>query len=104
MGGTMPPSSGGRSDAGEPEDRRRRWLSCLSRLSQLSQLSRSSRLLRLSRLARPSSRSRKVEIVLAAGGLLAGFSLTIAGISARHATHGRAEARPSSPPAEAAPG
>lgn len=126
----MPPSSGGRTDADEPEDRGRRRLSHL--LRRLAPLPRRSILRRRAsfprrgflrrqrsilprhqgiadhlprppRLPWPSSRAGKIEAVLAICGLLAGFGLTLSGLSALHAAHTRAQAQPTSPPAEAAP-
>lgn len=103
----MPPSSGGRTDAGEPEDRRRRRLwRLLPRVPHLPSLRLSRRPgphRRLRLLGRRSPRSQKAEIVLAVCGLLAGFGLTIAGLSALHAAHGHVQARPSSPPPEVMP-
>jgi len=130
----MPPSSGGRADAGEPEDRGRPALARLLRregflrpvdflrrqglLPRRRQVPRRLRLARrralfrgpgrglpgrLPRLPRPSSRARKIEAVLAVCGLLAGFGLTLAGLSALRAGRGHAETQPSSPPPEAVP-
>ena len=100
----MPPSSGGRTEAGGPEDRSRARLSrLLPRFPVPLRFPVPPRFRFPVRLPRPATRARRVEIVLAACGLLAGFSLTFAGLYALHAAHGGAGAQPSSAPIEAAP-
>ncbi len=81
----MPPSPGSDAGAGEPEDRGRPPRVPLRRASFVPR----SRLLR--------------GAVLLAGGLVAGFSVTLVGLSSMHGARHHAAAALSTPPAEAAP-
>lgn len=99
----MPPSSGGHAEADEPgPPGRPRLLSRFRRMPPALSW-------RLTRWRvrpyppRQPSRARKAEAILAVFGLLAGFGVTLAGLSSLRATHGHAPAGPSPPPAEAAP-